>query len=169
MDEKVDIVDSDNIIVATVLKKEAHEKGLLHRCVIGMIRNSKGEWLLVKQSADRQDAGQYVAPIGGHVSAGESQDAALKREAAEEVGFEDEFAFTYIGSGIFDRRVIGRHENHLFLMYQIESDTVPRLNHESESFRYFSEDELKRLLNEEPDMFGNACHFGLRAFYQRFY
>lgn len=169
MDELVDIVDQNNAVTGQVLKKEAHEKGLLHPCVVAMIKNSKDEWLLVKQASDRQDAGQYVAPVGGHVQAGENKDDALKREAAEEVGFVDNFEFTYLGSGVFDRHIIGRHENHLFLMYEIHSDAEPKLNHESESCRYFPEDELKRLLKEEPDMFGHACHFGLQAFYKQFY
>ena len=169
MPEMVDIVDSNNMALGIVSKQEAHEKGLLHRCVIAMIKNTKGEWLLVKQASDRQDAGQYVAPVGGHVQAGENKDDALKREAAEEVGFIDNFEFTYLGSGIFDRHVIGRHENHLFLMYEIHSDNMPVLNHESESCCYFPEEDLKRLLKEEPNMFGHACHFGLKTFYARFY
>jgi isopentenyl-diphosphate delta-isomerase len=169
MDEQVDIVDAHNVVLGTISKKEAHAEGALHPCVVAMIRNSQGEWLLVKQASDRQDAGQYVAPVGGHVRAGENKDDALRREAAEEVGFIDDFMFTYLGSGIFDRHIIGRHENHLFLMYEIQSDTVPALNHESESCRYFAEDELKRLLKEEPQMFGHACHFGLQTFYPRFY
>ena len=169
MDELVDIVDTNNVVVGTASKREAHEKGLLHPCVVAMIRNSKGEWLLVKQASGRQDAGQYVAPVGGHVSSGEAQDDALKREAQEEVGFVDHFTFKYLGSGIFDRNIIGRHENHLFLMYEIHSDNIPTLNHESESYRYFPEEELKRLLKEEPDMFGHACHFGLQAFYPNFF
>ncbi len=169
MDELVDIVDADNNVIGTISKKEAHEKGLLHPCVVAMIRNSKGEWLLVKQSPDRQDAGQYVAPVGGHVQSGERQDDALKREAKEEVGFVDNFTFKYLGSGVFDRHIIGRHENHLFLMYEIQSDNIPVLNHESESYRYFPEDELKRLLKEQPNIFGHACHFGLHAFFLHFY
>ena len=169
MDEIVDIVDGNNVVLGNVSKQEAHKKGLLHRCVIAMIKNSKGEWLLVKQASDRQDAGQFVAPVGGHVTSGESQDDALKREAEEEVGFVDHFTFTFIGSGVFDRHVIGRHENHLFLMYEIQSDVEPKLNHESESCRYFSEEELKRLLKEQPQMFGHACHFCLQSFYSKFY
>ena len=165
MDEMVNIVDVENKNLGVVSKREAHEKGLLHPCVVAMIHNSRGEWLLVRQAADRQDAGQYVAPVGGHVQAGEDKDDALRREAAEEVGFVDNFTFRYLGSGVFDRHVIGRHENHLFLMYEIESDAVPKLNHESESYRYFPEDELKRLLQEEPDLFGHACHFSIQSYF----
>ena len=169
MDEMVDVVDANNVAVDSVSKREAHEKGLLHPCVVAMIHNSKGEWLLVKQAADRQDAGQYVAPVGGHVRSGEPQDDALKREAAEEVGFEEDFEFKYLGSVVFDRHVIGRHENHLFLMYEIHSDIEPRLNHESENYRFSTDEELKRELKENPKLFGESCHFGLRAFFPNFF
>ena len=168
MDEMVDVVDTQNNSLGTVSKKEAHEKGLLHPCVVAMIKNSKDEWLLVKQASDRQDAGQYVAPVGGHVSSGEARDDALKREAAEEVGFDRDFELKYLGSVVYDRHVLGRHENHLFFMYEIHSDTEPRLNHESESCRYFSENELEKELKTNPQMFGHSCHFALRRFYPRF-
>lgn len=83
-DELVDIVDDACAVLYSVTKTEAHQKGLLHRTVIGEVRDSKGNWLLVQQSADRQDAGQFVSPVGGHVRAGESDEDALRREAMED-------------------------------------------------------------------------------------
>ena len=95
-DEIVDIVNKENKVLYRVSKKEAHEKGLLHVCVVSEIKDSAGNWILVKQSAKRQDAGQYVSPIGGHVSAGETPEEALKREAFEEVGLNN-IKFQFIG------------------------------------------------------------------------
>ena len=62
--EYVDIVNENDDIIGSVSKQEAHEKGLLHRTVISEVINTEGKWTLVKQSSDRQDAGQYVSPIG---------------------------------------------------------------------------------------------------------
>lgn len=46
--EFVDIVDENNKVLYKTSKKEAHKKGLLHRCVISEIINSKGEQLIDK-------------------------------------------------------------------------------------------------------------------------
>jgi len=141
-DEKVDIVN------------EADE-------VIG----SDGKWTLIQQSSDRQDAGRLVSPIGGHVSAGESEDIALVREAGEEYGLNSDISFGLVGKKIFNREVIGRKENHYFILYEIQTDQEPILNGESVGFERFSKDELKREIKEKPEKFGAAFLFVANSFY----
>jgi 8-oxo-dGTP pyrophosphatase MutT (NUDIX family) len=149
MDELVDVVDEDNKVLYQVMKREAHEKGLLHRCVVSEVYDSKGRWLLVKQAADRQDAGQLVSPVGGHVAAGESEDDALKREALEEIGLKD-LEYKLKGRAIYNREVLGRKENHYFILYEITSDEPLTLNYESVGYETFTTDELKQALRETP-------------------
>jgi len=105
-DEQIDIINKQNEVIDTIGKSLAHQDGSLHRIVIGEIVNSKGEYCLVQQASDRQDAGQFVSPIGGHVRAGESVDDALIRECQEECGFIPK-DFHFIGSTIYNREVIG--------------------------------------------------------------
>ena len=62
-DEKIDVVDENGNFIEVVYKGEAHQKGLLHKTVIGAVVNSKGEWLLVKPVLGRQDAGQWSCDI----------------------------------------------------------------------------------------------------------
>ena len=156
--EIVDIVSENDEVIGTVLKQEAHKQGLLHRCVISQIIDSDGNWTLVKQAGDRQDAGQFVSPVGGHVRAGESVEDALRREAEEEAGIKD-FTFRFVGKAIYNREVIGRKENHYFLLYEIFSDAPIVLNHESVAWKKFSPDYLKRQLKQTPEKFGAAFHF----------
>lgn len=162
--ERVDIVDKDNNILYQTTKEEAHKRGLLHRTVIAELITSKGEWILVKQASDRQDAGQYVSPMGGHVSAGESEEEALKREVKEELGLIN-FPYKYIGKAMYQRKVIGRDENHYFILYETYSDTPPTLNHEAVSYKAFSQTELKRALKNSPKQFGAAFIFVVERFY----
>lgn len=156
-DELLDLIDDHNQVVGTVAKSVAHRDGLFHRIVIGELVNSKGEYCFVQQSSDRQDAGQFVSPIGGHVGAGEVVDAALIRECQEECGFTPT-QFEFVGQTIFNRQVIGRHENHLFLVYVIHSDTNPVLNHESVGFRWLSVADIQSTLHSNPELFGAAWH-----------
>ncbi len=158
-DEVVDIVNEQGLTIGIVSKKEAHQNGLLHKVVVSEVIDSQGRWLLVKQSSDRQDAGKYVSPMGGHVSAGESNDDALKRETYEELGLAGAYRYELAGTAILNRTVIGRQENHYFVVYKIFSDARPILNQESESFRYLTPDELKIELAERPHHFGQAFHF----------
>ncbi len=128
-DELVDILGEDGNFIEVVSKREAHEEGLLHKTVIREVIDSGGRWLLVKQSKDRQDPDQYVSPVGGHVTAGETDIEALKREAGEELGLIGDFKYEFVGRKIFNRNILGRQENHFFVVYKIYSNQGPTINH----------------------------------------
>jgi len=165
LDEMVDIVDIQNIVLHATTKKQAHEEGLLHRTVIAELKDSKGNWIFVKQADDRQDAGQLVSPVGGHVQSGETELEALYREVFEEIGIQ-EFEHKFVGRAVLNREVLGRRENHYFVLYEIFSDESLRLNHESVSHVSFTEKELKKRIKSSPKEFGNAFHFLLDTFYK---
>lgn len=162
--ERVDIVDENNHVISQATKIEAHKRGLLHRTIIAEVIDNKGKWILVRQAADRQDAGQYVSPVGGHIRMGESEIEALKRETLEEMGIA-KFTCKYIGKKIFNRNILGRQENHYFILYEIYSDQPPKLNHESVNYRKFYKKELKTELKTNPQLFGDAFHFVINNFY----
>lgn len=164
MDEQVDIVDENDVILYSTSKKEAHEKGLLHRTSGALVIDSRNRWLFVKQSSTRQDAGQYVHPVGGHVMKGETAEEAIIRETKEEIGIEIS-EVELLGKAVFNRFVLGRQENHMYILYKIISDEKPVLNHESESFRYFTDEELKKELKDHPKIFGDAFYFCTKSIY----
>ena len=159
----VDIVDRSGSTLRQALKTEAHIHGWLHKTVIGYLRQDD-KWGLVRQSSDRQDAGQLVAPVGGHVQAGESEVDALLRESDEEIGTRN-ISYTEIGRAIFHRQVIGRDENHLFVVYEISTRDPIILGDEAESIELFTLDELKLGLEKHPDHFGDSYYFLLEKFY----
>ncbi len=164
--EYVDIVDKNLKVLYSIDKQEAHNKGLLHPTVISEVINSKGEWLLVKQASHKQDAGQFVSPVGGHITSGETMDDALTREAFEEVGLSD-FKYTYIGKAIYERKWKVGVENHYFIVYEIYSDKEPVLNDESVEYRWFKVEEIKEILKSNPQFFGYAFHFVWEKFYHQ--
>lgn len=164
--EYVDVIDKNNRIIGNAPKTEVHKKGLLHRVIIAEVHDSKNRWLLVRQSKDRQDGGQFVSPVGGHVSSKEEPNAALIRETQEELGFKP-VRFTFIGQVPFNRYVLDRQENHFFMLYDIRSNAIPVLNKEAIEYRYFTENELKRGLKVTPKLFGDAFHFVVDTFFPK--
>lgn len=166
-EELLDIVDEKGKVLYQATKQEAHLKGLLHQTVIGGVKNSQGRIMLVKQSSTRQDAGQFVSPVGGHVRHNETADQAIEREAEEELGLKN-ISYKLIGKKVFNREVLGKKENHYFIVYEILTNEMLRLNHEAESFEVFTEDELKEKLKTNPKMFGAAYHFVIQNFYPSF-
>ena len=162
--ELVDIVDENDTILYQAPKNEAHGKGLLHRTVIAELINSRGEWILAEPAPDRQDPGQYGSPAGGHVQAGEFVEDALRREVQEETGLEN-FDFRFIGKAIFRRQILGRDENHYFILYEIYSDAAPRISNESVGFQTFTTEEIKRTFRMRPETFGGGFHFVAKNFY----
>jgi len=167
-DELVDIVDENMDFVRVAVKKDAHTEGWLHKAVIASVIDGAGRYLLTLPADGRQDGGQYVCPAGGHVSAGESEEDALKREVFEELGMKD-FKYEFLGRAIFNREVIGRKENHYFNLFRVHCDQEPTLGHEHQGFKYFTEDELKKELKDYPERFGEAFHFCARNFMSYLY
>lgn len=167
MDEEiVDIVDEAGNVEKQALKTETHKHGWLHKTVMGYLKYGD-DWALVRQASDRQDAGQLVAPVGGHVKAGETEIEALLRESEEEIGTSN-ITYKHIGNARFHRQVIGRDENHLFVVYEISTDDEIKLNEESVAIERFTKDKLKTALLKHPENFGAAYYFVLEHFYPEY-
>ncbi len=163
-DEIVDIVDEQGQVLRRASKHDAHRHGWLHATVIGYLYDDQGNWILVQQAPDRQDGGQWVGLVGGHVQSGETHEQAMRREILEEAGARD-VTLKPIGQRRFHRQVVGRDENHLFVIYEFNTPDTITLNHEGVAIRTFPMDEVKRIIVEEPDTFGDALHFVVEAFY----
>lgn len=83
--EQVEIVDKDDNVLYVVSKDEAHQKSLRHRVVNVWYFNDKGEILFQKRSKYKKEAPLcYEESVGGHVTAGETYEDAVMKEAYEE-------------------------------------------------------------------------------------
>jgi 16S rRNA (adenine1518-N6/adenine1519-N6)-dimethyltransferase len=164
-DELLDLINEKDEVVGKEWKYEMHKNGSLHRTVIGEVIGKGRVWTLVKQSERKQDTNQYVSAVGGHVKSGESNEDALKREAAEEYGLKGKFDYKFIGKKIYSREIKGNFENHLFILYEIYTDQEPVLDDESISLKDFTEKELSEELKTNPDQFGPPFIFLVKNFY----
>lgn len=161
--EMVDIVDEQGVVLRQALKTEAHMHGWLHKTVIGCLRYGD-DFALVRQAADRQDAGQLVNPVGGHVRAGESDVEALLRESEEEIGVRN-VQHRLLGAAQFRRQVLGRDENHLFVVYEMTTTDEIVLGPEAVDMQRFTAAELQHMAaTGSPDL-GDAYFFVVEHFY----
>lgn len=86
-DEFVDVVDTDDRVVATVPRWQMRSRRLRHRAVFVAVCSSTGELLIHQRSAAKDIwPSRWDLCAGGVVGAGEDYPQAAVRELAEEVG-----------------------------------------------------------------------------------
>ena len=85
-EEMLDIVNEKDEVVGKKSRKEAHEKGLLHRVVHVVIENAEGKVLCLKRSEKAEVRPGFISNCAEHVKSGENLEDAAKRAPEEELG-----------------------------------------------------------------------------------
>jgi isopentenyldiphosphate isomerase len=102
--ELVDVVDDAGRTIGTVTRREMRARRLPHRSVYLLVFNGRGELFVHLRTADKDVyPSHWDVAIGGVLTAGESYDDGVRREAREELGVdvvaERLFAFRYADTG----------------------------------------------------------------------
>ncbi|MGH7127781.1 MAG: NUDIX hydrolase [Planctomycetaceae bacterium] len=85
-DELFDVVDAADRVIGQLPRSEVHRRGLLHRAVQVFVFNSRGELLIHRRSATKDECPLlWTSSASGHVAAGESYDDCAPREMREEI------------------------------------------------------------------------------------
>ncbi len=100
MTDEVILVDSEDNVIGTMQKMEAHVKGRLHRAFSVFIFNTEGALLLQQRAHDKyHSAGKWTNTCCSHPKIGEDTLDAAHRRLREEMGMacklEHEFSFAY--------------------------------------------------------------------------
>jgi 8-oxo-dGTP pyrophosphatase MutT (NUDIX family) len=82
---RVAVFDAQGVSAGALPRAEAARSGLAIGAVNLLLVNARGELLLQKRPADKENGGRWDKSVGGHVDAGEDFDAAAVREAGEEL------------------------------------------------------------------------------------
>jgi isopentenyldiphosphate isomerase len=90
-DEPVDVLDAAGRPVGVVSRREMRARRLPHRAVYVLVFNRRGDLFIHLRTADKDlYPAHWDVAIGGVLAAGESFDAAARREAREELGVDVE-------------------------------------------------------------------------------
>ena len=93
-EELVDIVDDDDIVIATVTRSEMRSRRLQHRSVGIAVISTDGRLLIHRRSLAKDIwPGWWDIAAGGVVAAGETYEAAARRELEEELGIEGDVEY----------------------------------------------------------------------------
>ena len=86
--EIFDVVNESDEVIGRELRPEVHRKGLRHRAVHVIVKNSAGKIFLQKRSIHKDTfPGAWDSSASGHLDCGENYDACALRELREELGF----------------------------------------------------------------------------------
>jgi isopentenyldiphosphate isomerase len=146
----VEVDELDNPI-GTINRKQAHKTNKRYHREVGLaLFNDVGEVLLGQRSLKKlHHPGLWSPAVAGHVSAGETPELSVKREAMEEIGIEVEPKYI---SKLFDRK---RSEARFLYIFGAKN------NRDAESF--ISEDfEQFRWVNL-ADLVEHPTKYDLRA------
>jgi isopentenyldiphosphate isomerase len=99
-DELVDVVDEAGRTIGTVTRREMRARRLAHRSVYVLVFNQKGELYIHLRTGSKDIyPSHWDVTAGGVLAAGESYEAAARRELREELGvdadLEELFPFRY--------------------------------------------------------------------------
>ena len=94
------LVDSNDNEIGTAAKLDAHQRGLKHRAISALVKNSAGEFLLHRRHAAKyHSGGLWTNACCSHPSPGESTAEAARRRLMQEMGvacaLEPLFVFDY--------------------------------------------------------------------------
>ncbi len=131
-EEWVPLVDEQGKVTGQAPRSQVHNGSkLLHPVVHLHVLNRNGSILLQKRPMNKQiQPGKWDTAVGGHISAGESLEAALKKEAFEEIGLKDFSARlqkVYKWESKVEAELIYLFTTHDFKNIGIQSDEVEEL------------------------------------------
>ncbi len=197
MTEILEVYDLDGNLIENMdrkdfydeIKKEFADKGKITKQVKSirlLLMNSQGRIYLQKRSKiKKQNAGLYDKTVGGHVTAGDSYEASVIRECAEELGFPasllpaDEFDKAVASTdlsivGLFKKvdfisrflsvrktkegkEFIQPYMSEFYIGYY--DGAIRFVDGESSGIEVFSLDELKEDIKANPDKFTEDIKF----------
>ncbi|WP_313531849.1 isopentenyl-diphosphate Delta-isomerase [Sphingobacterium multivorum] len=153
--ENVILVDSNDNMIGSMEKYEAHEKGLLHRAFSVFLFNDQDELLLQQRALSKYHCGGlWTNSCCSHQRLAETNVEAAKRRLMEELGItamdlQDTFSFVYKAK--FDNGLT-EHEFDYVLFGKFNG--TPEFNEEEVAeTKYLNRQEIQDAIQQAPQQF----------------
>tara|TARA_B100000963_G_C22557876_1_gene639881 strand:- start:557 stop:1081 length:525 start_codon:yes stop_codon:yes gene_type:complete len=154
MEEKVILVDKNDLQLGLLSKMEAHRKGLLHRAFSIFIFNSSRSLLMQKRSKLKYHSpGLWTNTCCSHQRDGESTIDAANRRLSEEMGLivDMKEVFSFIYKANLKNGLIEHEFDHVLIGY---TDLNPEINtNEVEDWDWVNLSYLEKDLDENPKVY----------------
>ena len=147
MDEKLDVVNDEDIVTGQEMRSTVHQLGLQHRGVHVFLFTADGKMLVQKRSADRAASPSALdCSVSEHVKAGESYLDAAMRGMKEEMGVDG----IEIKPLVKFRMNYGVNDNEISVLYEgvVDPGKVRFDPVEIAEINYYSLDELQTMIED---------------------
>ena len=155
MDEIIDVLNeyTGEKTGQTILKKEAHKNGTWHGSIHILIVNSNCDKTLLQKRCETKDLypNTWDIAVGGHISAGEDDLTAAKRELEEELGLDSsKYKLEFVGKTIEklnNNGVISNEWVSIFVLYaDIDINSIVLQKEEVSEIKWCSKEELNSFI-----------------------
>jgi isopentenyl-diphosphate delta-isomerase len=148
-EEQFDVCDEHDRVISTAPRSVVHARHWLHRAVHVFVFNSRGELLLQRRSASKDESPlKLTSSASGHLGAGEDYAPAADRELEEELGLRGRLE--YVTRLPASPETCYEHT----VLYRLTTDDVPQPDvAEIEGVEFVPLTEARRRLDEHPEDF----------------
>lgn len=151
MGEILEIFDEHKKALGTAERREIHEKGFFHKCVLVLLFNSKGKLFLALRAKNKDFYPNVWSCCAEHKKPDETGQEACYRGMREELGIEEKIPLGFVGEIVIASNPNDRYFGYI---YKTAFDgKITLKDREFQKGRFFETDEIEKNSKGKKEMF----------------